>query len=411
MKAPVSLRAIPVAGVSHAPESGPGPGSWLRERAWLLDLLVVIGVFLYNLPIIPMYVDNAATAIWLLVVSAALCAPYLLRRRHPRAVLGVMLAAACLQLLFGVPILAADAMLLFAVYNVATRCLWWVSLTGALLTVGWLLVAVVPHLGDDVIDVGQLGVLVVVTLWVWTWGTLVRIRRQYIEGLRERAEQAERERETNARIAVADERARITREIHDIVSHSLSVVVVMSDGAAAKVDTEPARAKSAMLGVRDTGRTALAEMRRMLGVLRDDEPGSQAPQPGLAQLDALVEQSRAAGMPVALNVDGKQAPLSQGAELTVYRVVQEALTNVRKHAGPAVTNVEVTVRCRPEEVEVHVVDDGHGAAPDVKSGAGGHGLVGMRERVTIHGGTFTAGTRAGGGFKVVAVLPREEGAD
>src|SRR5699024_1268292 len=132
--------------------------------------------------------------------------------------------------------------------------------------------------------------------------------------------------------------------------------VVMSDGAASKDDTEPARAKSAMLGVRDTGRTALAEMRRMLGVLRDDEPGSQAPQPGLAQLDTLVEQSRAAGMPVTLNVDGKQAPLSQGAELTVYRVVQEALTNVRKHAGPAITNVEVTVSCRPEEVEVHVAD-------------------------------------------------------
>src|SRR5699024_9166388 len=121
-------------------------------------------------------------------------------------------------------------------------------------SVAWLLVAVIPHLGDELLDVGQLGVLVVVTLWVWTWGTLVRIRRQFVAGLQERAEQAERERETQARIAVADERARIAREIHDIVSHSLSVVVLMSDGAAAKVDAEPARAKSAMLHVRDTGR-------------------------------------------------------------------------------------------------------------------------------------------------------------
>lgn len=374
-----------------------------------MDLLVAVGVFLYNLPIIPIYADDAATAIGLLVTSAALCVPHLLRRRYPLLVLGVMLTAAFLQLLFNAPVLAVDAMLLFAVYNIATLYLWWISLTGALLTVGWLLVAVIPHLGDAFLDVGQLGVLVVVTLWVWTWGTLVRVRRQYIAGLRERAEQAERERDTNARIAVADERARIAREIHDIVSHSLSVIVVMSDGAATKVDAEPEQAKTAMLRVRDTGRTALAEMRRMLGVLRDDEPGSHAPQPGLDQLDALVEQSRAAGMPVALTVSGESSPLSQGVELTVYRVVQEALTNVRKHAGPAVRRVDVTLMYRPDEVEVRVADDGAGSAGDALSGPGGHGLVGMRERVAAHGGTLTTSPRTDGGFEVVAVLPREEG--
>ncbi|MDR8020043.1 sensor histidine kinase [Nesterenkonia aerolata] len=385
----------------------PGPGSWLRERVWLLDLLVVIGVFLYNVPIIPTYADDAMTGIGLIIVSAALCAPYMLRRRYPLAVFGIMLVAACVQLLFSAPILVADVMLLFAVYNVATGYRWWASLTVALLAVGWLLVAAIPHLGDEFLEIGQLGVLVVVTLWVWTWGTLVRIRRQYIAGLRERAEQAERERETNARIAVADERARIAREIHDIVSHSLSVVVVMSDGAAAKVESEPERAKSAMLGVLDTGRTALAEMRRMLGVLRDDEPGSQAPQPGITQLEDLIEQSRAAGMPVALTVSGERPPLSQGVELTVYRVVQEALTNVRKHAGSQVTGVDMALTYRPEEVEVRVADDGRGPTDDV----GGHGLVGMRERTAAHGGTFQAGARVGGGFELVAVLPREgEGA-
>lgn len=411
MKAPVPMRAAPAAGGSVGSGPLPAPGAWLRDRMWLVDLLIAVGVFLYNLPIFPLYADGPASAIGLAVVSVALCSPYLLRRWYPLAVLGIMLIAACVQLAFGAPILAADVMLPLAVYNVATRYRWWISLAGALLAVAWLLTAVIPHLGEDVIDVGQLGVLIVLTLWVWTWGTLVRIRRQYMAGLRERAEQAERERETNARIAVADERTRIAREIHDIVSHSLSVVVVMSDGAAAKVDTEPERARTAMLGVRDTGRTALAEMRRMLGVLRDDEPGSHAPQPGVAQLDDLIDQSRAAGLPVALTVSGEAATLPQGVELTVYRVVQEALTNTRKHAGPDLTRVNVQLSYRPDEVEVRVCDDGRGPAIDQEPGSGGHGLVGMRERVAAHGGTLSAGPRAGGGFEVVVVLPRQgEGA-
>lgn len=208
---------------------------------WLVDLLVAVGVFLYNLPIVPIYFRGPAHAVALLIVSVALCAPYLLRRRHPVGIFAFILVAAGAQLLLGAPLLAADAMLLFAVYNVATRYAWVISLPAALVVVGWLLVAVVPNLGDTFIDVGQLGVLIVVTFWVWTWGSLVRIRRQYVTGLQERAE---RERETDARIAVADERARIAREIHDIVSHSLNVVVVMSDGAASKVGSEPDRARS-----------------------------------------------------------------------------------------------------------------------------------------------------------------------
>ncbi|WP_259461117.1 MULTISPECIES: sensor histidine kinase [unclassified Microbacterium] len=399
----------PTTGAHAVPGPVAGPGSWLRARIWLVDLLVVIGVFLYNLPIIPIFADGPGEVIGLIVVSAALCGPYLMRRRFPVGVLGVMLVAAFAQLLLGAPVLAADAMLLLAVYNVATRYIWRVSLSAAALTVAWLLVAVIPHLGEEVIDVGQLGVLIVVTLWVWTWGTLVRIRRQYMAGLRERAEQAERERENNARIAVVNERARIAREIHDIVSHSLSVVVLMSDGAAAKVKSEPARAKSAMLHVRDTGRGALADMRRMLGVLREDEPGSDAPQPGIDQLDALVAESRTAGLPVALSVSGNRASLSEGLGLTVYRLVQEALTNSRKHAGPHVTRVDVRLEYRDDEVEVRITDDGHGQAEDLEAVTHGHGLLGMRERVAAHHGTLRVGPREGGGFEVVAVLPREEG--
>lgn len=380
---------------------------------WLADLLVAVAVFLYNLPTMPTsapgLIDDPGSHNTLAVLSLVMCAAYLLRRRYPLAVFGVMLALACVQMLFGAPVLMVDVLLLFAVYNVATRYAWSVSLPTAIVVVGWLLVAVVPNLGDDFLNVGQLGVLIVITIWVWTWGTLVRIRRQYIGGLQERAEQAERERETNARIAVADERARIAREIHDIVSHSLSVVVLMSDGAASKVDSEPDRARSAMLNVRDTGRTALSEMRRMLGVLRDDEPGSQAPQPGIAQLDALIEQSRAAGIPVALTVEGEPGSVPDSVELTVYRLVQEALTNVRKHAGPKVSSVDVRLYFRLGEIEVSIIDDGRGASARQDDRAGGHGHVGMRERVAAHGGTFSAGPSGGGGFEVVAVLPVKGG--
>lgn len=375
---------------------------------WLVDLLGAAGVFLYNLPTMPTsaphLIDEPGSYAALAVLSLVMCAVYLLHRRYPIAVLSTLLVLACAQLLFGAPIIMADVILLFGVYTVATRYAWSVSLPAALVTVGWLLTVVLPRLSNDFINVGQLGVLIVVTLWVWTWGTLVRIRRQYTSGLQERAEQAERERETNARIAVAEERARIAREIHDIVSHSLSVVVVMSDGAASKVDIEPERAKSAMLGVRDTGRTALAEMRRMLGVLRHDEPGSEAPQPGIAQLDGLVEQSRATGLPVTLTVEGRPRTVPASLELTMYRIVQESLTNVGKHAGPEVSCVEACLCYRPGEIEVHIVDDGRGSETGQRE-VGGHGHVGMRERVAAHGGTVSTGPRAGGGFEVTAVLP------
>lgn len=375
---------------------------------WLVDLLTVLAVFLYNLPIVPGYADGPAHLGALLAVSAALCLPYLLRRHHPITALGLIVVVACGQLLLGAPILAADVMLLFAIYNLATRSPWWVSLGGTLLAVAWLLAAVLPNLGPEFLDAGEVGVLIVVTFWVWTWGILVRTRRDYIAGLQERAEQAEQAREAAAQIAVADERARIAREIHDIVSHSLSVVVLVSEGAAAKVNGEPDRARSAMLQVRDTGRTALADMRRMLGVLREDEPGSDTPQPGIDQLDTLINQSTAAGLPVVLTVDGGARTMTDGMGLTVYRLVQEALTNVRRHAGAEVTQVNVTVSCLLDEVRVHVSDDGDGPGKQEKAHSDGLGLAGMRERVTAHGGTLTAGSHGGAGFEVLATLPRED---
>ena len=387
------------------PDLTRGPGSWLRERVWVLDLLVALAVFLYNLPILPVYVAGGPWLVAMVVVSVGLCVPYLLRRRFPLAVFGAIFAAACLQLLLGTALIPADVMLLLAMHNVATRFGWHISLPSAGVVVVWLLIAEVPRLGEHYVDIVDLGSFIVVIALAWTWGTLVRIRRDYIASLQERARQLERERESQAQIAVAEERARIAREIHDIVSHSLSVVVIMADGAAAKVDTEPGRAKSAMLSVRDTGRGALAEMRRMLGVLRDDEPGSHAPQPGVVQLERLVEESQTAGLPVELTVEGERVPISAGLDLAVYRIVQEALTNVRKHAGPSLCKVEVKLRYGDTNLEVRIADDGQGFRGEPETQPAGHGLVGMRERVAAYGGTVRAGMRASGGFEVAAVLP------
>ncbi|MCA3743640.1 MAG: sensor histidine kinase [Cutibacterium sp.] len=374
--------------------------SRLQERPWLVDLVVVLVVFVYNLLVLPLYVPDGLWPGTGVVVSVGLCAPYVLRRGYPLIVFGIILLTAWLQLALGVGILPANFMLAFALYNVAVRFRWPISVPAAAAVALWVLLAVVPLMDSNL----SWPFLVVVV--AWTWGTTVRIRRDYVDGLKERARQLEQEKESQARIVAAEERARIAREIHDIVSHSLSVVVVMAEGASLKVRTEPERAEKAMLTVRDTGRNALAEMRRMLDVLRDGEPGSHAPQPGIAQLGRLIEESRASGLPAEMTVQGDPVEVSAGVDLVVYRVVQEALTNARKHAGPLLGRVAVQLRYEGDSLEVRVTDDGQGlrARPGSEPG-GGHGLVGMRERVAAYGGKLRTGPRPGGGFEVVATLP------
>lgn len=389
----------------------PTSGSLLRGRSWLVDLLVALAVFLYTLPILPGQVPPSDQASWRLAVlvglAAVICGAHLIRRRHPVLALGVMVVAATAQLAVSpqAGLIAADVMLALAVYNLATRFRWQVSVFGAGVVALWLLAAVQGLLRDRALDLGEAGLLLVVIGWAWTWGALVRARREHIAGLRERAEQLERERDALARVAVVEERARIAREIHDIVSHGLSVVVVLAEGAATRVRTDPEQAGKAMLTVRDTGRSALADMRRMLDVLRADEPGSHAPQPGVAQLPELVARSVAAGLPATLTIVGTSMALAAGLELTVYRIVQESLTNVGKHAGPALTRVQVQLHYGANELTVRVCDDGSGPGRDVRTG---HGLAGMRERVAAHGGRLTTGGRPRGGFEVAATLPTKE---
>ncbi|NYJ32273.1 sensor histidine kinase [Nocardiopsis aegyptia] len=391
--------------------AGP-PGRWLREHARLVDAVVVAVVFTYNLFVIGPFTSPDGRPVFLaqLAISVLLCGLYPLRRRSPFTVFGAMLLAACAQVLVagGSTLLFADLVLVFTVHHMATRFRWTVSVPAAVLVAAWLPLAAAPMLRAGHMTIDAVVALVLVIAWAWTWGTLVRVRRAHIAGLQDRARQLEREREVQARIVAARERARIARELHDIVAHSLGVMVVVADGASTKASTEPERAREAMVRVRDTGRTAMAEMRRMLHILRDDEPGELSPQPGTARLERLVEDSRAAGLPVALTVEGDPVPLAPGPDLAVYRVVQEALTNVRGHAGPALSRAEVVLRYRDSEVEVRVTDDGRGDA-GADASPGGHGLVGMRERVAACGGTVRAGGRPGGGFEVVAVVPTGSG--
>ncbi|GJF29770.1 two-component sensor histidine kinase [Kitasatospora sp. NE20-6] len=243
----------------------------------------------------------------------------------------------------------------------------------------------------------------------WAWGRLTRVRAAYLVELEDRAARLERERDARAKVAVAAERARIARELHDVVAHNVSVMIVQADGAAYVLDNSPQQAKEALATIAGTGRQALVEMRRLLGVLRTSETaGEYVPQPGVEELPELLEQVRTAGLPVDFATSGDQRELPRGLELTVYRIVQEALTNVRKHGGPG-ARARVAVDFGAHDLEVLVEDDGRGAvgtrADDGGGDGTGHGLIGMRERVGMVSGSLDVGPRPGGGFRIRAVLP------
>ena len=238
----------------------------------------------------------------------------------------------------------------------------------------------------------------------WAAGYALRDRSEKVEAAETRAMRAEREREAAARVAVAEERARIARELHDIVAHAVSVMVLQVGAVRHKLPDAMADDRDALRGVERAGRTALTEMRRLLAAMRRDGDGVEfTPQPGLDGLDALLEDVGRAGLPVDLHVDGEPVPLPRGVDLSAYRIVQEGLTNALKHAHAS--TADVTVRYRPEELEIEVRDDGLGST--TTDGAG-HGLVGVRERVKIYGGEMVAGTAAEGGFLLSTRLPIAE---
>jgi signal transduction histidine kinase len=259
--------------------------------------------------------------------------------------------------------------------------------------------------GDPSLDIAGAGFNMTLFSGAWLAGQVVQARASTTEArLAEAQERAESHRQQEAR-AVAEERLRLAQELHDVVAHSMSVIAVQAGMGAHVIDERPADAKAALAAISETSRRTLQEMRRLLGVLRDEEgERSHTPAPGLGELPALVDEVRKAGVDVTFSMEGELGCVPHGVELSAYRLVQEGLTNVIKHAGPAVATV--SVRCEPTEVLVEVTDDGRGAA--ASNGGGGHGLRGMRERVAVWGGTFDAGPRAGGGFRIAARLPFEE---
>ncbi|AXI87077.1 sensor histidine kinase [Actinospica acidiphila] len=337
-----------------------------------------------------------------------------LRRRMPERMLLLALVVGLGQLILDVPTAPADFALLVIVYTVAAVGARWASRVA--LTAG-LCAAPLAQLRWPSQEAGTAGnvalsvILAVPFALAWVLGDSIRTRRAYFAQLEERAARLEKEREAQAKVAVAAERARIARELHDVVAHNVSVMVVQADGAAYVLDTAPDQAKKALETISGTGRQALAEMRRLLGVLRTgehQEAGEYVPQPGLQQIEDLVEQCRESGLPVDFKVEGTSRELPRGVELTAYRIVQEALTNTRKHGGPDV-GASVRLVYFDDGLGLLVEDDGKGAPHELYEEGGfdgqGHGLIGMRERVGMVGGTLDAGPRPGGGFRISALLP------
>lgn len=354
-----------------------------------------------------------------IVAAFALCTVIALRRRAPEKMLLLAAAVGVGQVVTGASADVSDFAMLVIVYTVASGGTRWASrfaliaglLAPSIATLRW------PEPHQSVPSEVIATVFVTVPfLLAWVLGDSMRTRRAYWAQLEERAERLEKEREQQSRMAVTAERARIARELHDVVAHNVSVMVVQADGAAYVLDSSPEQAKQALETISGTGRQALTEMRRLLGVLRTEEGsgegGEYVPQPDVEQIGELVEQVRGAGMPVEFKVEGAPRPLPSGVELTAYRIVQEALTNTRKHGGPGV-GASVQLTYFDDGLGLLVEDDGRGAQHELYESGGadgmGHGLIGMRERVGMVGGTLDAGPRPGGGFRISVLLPIKPG--
>lgn len=350
-----------------------------------------------------------------MAVAVLLSLVVALRRKAPERMLLLVTAIGLVQLAVDVRVGPGDFAMLVVIYTVAARGgPRWASL---LALFGGLCAAPLSQLRwppNTTSTGGQIFftvVLAVPFVLAWVLGDSIRTRRAYFDQLEERATRLEKEREAQAKVAVAGERARIARELHDVVAHNVSVMVVQADGAAYVLDAAPEQAKQALETISSTGRQALAEMRRLLGVLRTgdtQEGGEYVPQPDVEQIEDLVEQVRKTGITVDFKIEGTARALPSGVELTAYRIVQEALTNSRKHGGPDV-GASVRLVYFDDGLGLLVEDDGRGAAHEMYEDGGadghGHGLIGMRERVGMVGGTLDAGPRPGGGFRISALLP------
>jgi signal transduction histidine kinase len=375
--------------------------AWAGRHPVLADLAVPL--VLAAATVGPAGGRAGAITSWWWLAAAGCIIPLAWRRGHPVIVFGGVLAAATAITVADIPPLAltATAALLIALYTVAAH----MPLRHALVAAGafeaWGVPTLVRWSPSAAILPGTLLLTGTAVASVMT-GVNLRTRRAYLAALEDRAARLEKEQDQQAQLAVATERTRIAREVHDIVTHNLSVMVALADGAAAAAPTSSVRASQAMEQVAATGRQAIGEMRRLVDTLRIDEAGADHhPAPGIGQLDDLLTQARSTGLPARLVVEGRPHRLTQGAQLAVYRIVQESLTNIRKHAH-AVTGATVRLKHTSEGIEVCITDDGQPAGR--AEPAAGHGITGMRERAAAYDGTVEAGPCAGGGWRVRARL-------
>jgi signal transduction histidine kinase len=344
-------------------------------------------------------IEGPAGAAW--VTAPLVSLPLYLRDRAPWAMLIVIFAT-----IFGAYLVGLDqddyaAEIVggvSAVYFLAVRRPPREAVAGTVLALAALVGTVIRP-----VDIGSVAWSALLICGPAAAGVVLRNRRLLIERLRATTEDLERSRLVAAKAAVAEERTRVARELHDVVAHAVSVMVVQAGAGQRLVGVDDARAREALGAIGDSGRQALLELRRLLTVLRGDESGELEPQPGLAELDALAERIGQAGLTVTVHREGHPLALSPGLDLTAYRIVQEALTNVVRHAGAS--TAEVVLRFLGDAVEVQIDDDGMGAEQTFGGVGAGSGLVGMRERAASCGGTVQAGRRADGGFRVVARLP------
>jgi signal transduction histidine kinase len=401
-----------------------------RGRALLIDALLALGVGLVQVAGVALSARVGVSAGWrpldgwayaLLAVGPA---ALLVRRRWPSRVLAVALACGLVYAARTYPEGPSSLAVYPALWTVALtrpRRTAWLAATGTAVAVAGIELFLY---GDTMFDGEPLYAAVTVFAAMW-WGEAVRARRAYVAELRDRAERAERTREEEARRRVDEERLRIARELHDVVSHTIGVISVQAGVAAHLLHRRPDKAADSLAAIREASDEALGELHTMLGVLRQgDGDGGRAPlapAPGLAELDALVAQAAGAGIEVKVAVEGEPRRLPSAVDLACYRVVQESLTNVVRHAGAS--QAEITVTHHHDRVEVEVLDDGNGTdksvesavgrqsvgsdrqSRSVRSGRSGQGIPGMRERARALGGSLEAGPRPGGGFRVQASLP------
>jgi len=376
----------------------------LPQHSKAFDLLLAAGLTLF------FGLISLAQARYAGVVGVALLVPLIWRRTYPELVFFAVSGIAVLQWMADVPLQAGNVGLLVALYAVSVYGE--VRYSRIALVIGGLgvLMAVARYYDssdwrNQITMMVAFGALV---FGVWALGERRRTRGLYVAQLEERAAQLERDRDREATLAVTNERTRIAREIHDVVAHGLSIMIVQADGGLYAADASPEQAKKALATIGDTGRASLTEMRKMLGLLKADtqpdlDPNQPRPQPGISSLPELIENVRQAGLTVDYQVSGTPRDLPALLGLTAYRIVQEGLTNTLKHAGPG-ARTSVQLDYGREMLTVVVTDDGRGGGV-APSADPGHGLVGMRQRASISGGTVNAGPKAGGGYEVIARLP------